>query len=121
MDMDKRLRDMPVMAQRDDQIDARYYNIWRRARSRWGAPMRVPLPGLKEINMILSDEYWVCIDTVRYDSPIIAWVDLEDGNRDAMHLPINCHLNYYHFAASAIRARSLEVIEQVMSERLRKK
>jgi hypothetical protein len=116
--MDERLARMPVMAQRIDYIEAGYYNIWRRARARWGAPMRLLLPELKEMSLILDDNYWVCIDTVKYDAPILAWVELEDQDRTTLHLPIACKLNYYHFAASALRARALEQMEITLSERL---
>ena len=118
LDLDQRLRDMPVLVQRDDVIDAEYYNLWRRARSRWGTPMRFALSGLKEIALVLSDDYWVCIDCVRFDMPVIAWVDLQNQNRLALHTGIFCHVNYYHYAASAIRARSLEVMAAVLTERL---
>jgi len=64
---------MPAMAQRDDRIDARYCNVWRRARGRWGAPMRIARPGLKQIVMVLDDEFWVCVDSARYDAPVLAW------------------------------------------------
>jgi hypothetical protein len=118
LDMDKRLRDMPVMVQRPDSIDARTYNVWRRARNRWGAPMRLNLPGLREIVMILDDDYWACVDSTRHDLPVLAWVELEDAGRDSLHLPIPCKLNYYHVAASAIRAKSLDLMAQHLTERL---
>lgn len=116
--MDDRLARMPVMAQRVDAIEARYYNIWRRARTRWGAPMRLVLPGLREINLILDDQYWVCVDAVKYDAPVLAWIDMEDENRSSLHLPISCKVNYYHFAASAVRAKSLDLMEKILTERL---
>lgn len=118
IDIGQRLADMPVMAQRGDAVEARLYNLWRRARRRFGAPLRLPLPGLKEIEMVLADEFWVCVDVVKFDAPVIAWVDFETAERDALHLPIACKLNYYHFAASAVRARSLALMEEHLSERL---
>ncbi|HOV02842.1 MAG TPA: hypothetical protein PLG99_00425 [Kaistiaceae bacterium] len=118
IDMDRRLAELPVMAQRADKIPAPLYNLWRRARRRFGAPMRLKLPGLKEIEMVLADGYWVCVDTVKFDVPVIAWVDFEDADRDALHLPIACKLNYYHFAASAVRARALELMAELLKGRL---
>lgn len=118
LDMHQRLRDMPIMAQRDDAIEARYYNVWRRARQRWGAPMRFPLPGLKQVAMILDDDFWVCVDSVRYDAPLLAWVDFADAGRDSLHLPIACKLNYYHIGATAVRAKALDLMQQLLNERL---
>jgi len=116
--MDARLADMPIMVQRNDELEAGIFNVWRRARSRWGSPMRLEGVGLKQMEIILTDRYWVCVDTIRHDCPIIAWVDIEDAGRDSLHKPIPCKLNYYHFAASAIRARALEKIKSVLEERL---
>lgn len=36
VDIDTRLADMPIMAQRDDHLDADVFNVWRRPRSRLG-------------------------------------------------------------------------------------
>ena len=116
--MDARLADMPVMAQRDDQIDADVFNAWRRARNRWGSPFRVEGLGLKQMEMVLTDKYWVCVDAIRYDCPILAWVDIEDAHRDSLHMPIPCKLNYYHFAASAVRPRVLERVKDALEAML---
>ena len=119
MDMDARLSDMPIMAQRDDHLDAGVFNVWRRARNRWGDPIRLEGIGLKQMEIILTDRYWVCVDVIRHDCPIIAWVDIEGGDRNSLHKPITCKLNYYHFAASALRAKALGKIKQVLEGRLR--
>ena len=112
---------MPVMAQRPDRIEARHYNIWRRARRRWGSPIRIALPGLTGMEMVLADAWWVCLDRTRHDVPVLAWVEMQDTPRTTLHLDIPCKLNYYHFAASAIRARSLALMEGILGERLRKR
>lgn len=117
--MDRRLADMPILAQRADQIEARHYNIWRRARGRWGTPLRLEIPVLREMELILSDSYWVCVDTTRNDVPVIAWVELEDAGRDALHEAVRCKLNYYHFAASALRGKCLDLMEADLAERFR--
>jgi len=119
IDMDQRLADIPVMARRPDRIAAATYNLWRRARGRWGSPMRLELPGLKEMVMVLSDKHWVCADATKYDMPILAWVDLEDDGRTALHTDVVCRVNYYHFAASALRGRALSVMESELEARLR--
>jgi len=119
VDMDARLADMPVMARRDDHLDADVFNIWRRARNRWGSPMRLEGIGLKQMEMILTDRYWVCVDAIRHDCPIIAWVDIDDIGRNSLHEPIPCKLNYYHFAASAVRARALERVKEILERRLK--
>ncbi len=119
MDMDQRLADMPILAQRSDAIAARYYNVWRRARTRFGQPIRLKLPGLKQMEMVLTDRYWVCVDSFQHDCPVLAWVDMDGARRNALHATIACKLNYYHFAASALRARVLDVMERELESRLK--
>ena len=115
--LDIRLDRMPVMAQRDSHIEASAYNVWRRARSVWGAPMKMILPKINELH--LTDSYWVVVDLSRHETPVLAWVEMEDKNRTAIHEPISCKLNYYHFAASAIRAKSLVLMEDILATRLK--
>ncbi|MCW2306187.1 hypothetical protein [Rhodobium gokarnense] len=110
---------MPVLAQRPDRIDARTYNLWRRARGRWGTPLRLHFADLKEMELVLADSYWVCVDASKNDVPVIAWVELEDENRSALHTDVACKLNYYHFAASALRGRCLRLMEEALGARLR--
>jgi len=118
VDMDARLADMPVIAQRDDHLEAEVFNVWRRARNRFGAPLRFADLGLKQMEMILTDRYWVCVDAVNHDCPVLAWVEIEDDDRDSLHLPIPCKLNYYHFAASALRAKVLDRVKELLEQRL---
>ncbi|NQV84814.1 MAG: hypothetical protein HQ494_13460 [Rhodospirillales bacterium] len=119
VDMDARLADMPIMAQRPDHLDAATFNIWRRARGRWGHPLRLDGLGLKQMELILCDRYWVCVDAFQHDCPILAWVDIEDSGRSSLHEPIACNLNYYHFAASALRGPVLKAMQDCLSERLK--
>ena len=119
IDMDERLAAMPVLAQRPDRIEARHYNLWRRSRVRWGTPLRLHFADLREMELILADNYWVCVDSTKNDVPVIAWVDMETEGRDALHADVVCKLNYYHFAASAVRGKCLDLMEAQLDARLR--
>jgi hypothetical protein len=119
VDLDARLADMPIMAQREDHLEADVFNVWRRARARWGSPIRLEGLGLKQMEVVLTEKYWVCVDAIRHDCPILAWVEIEDVGRDSLHRPIPCKLNYYHFAASALRARVLEKVKEMLEARLK--
>jgi hypothetical protein len=116
--MTDRLADMPIYAQRADAIDALHYNLWRRARLRFGVPLRLPLAGLKGIELILDDHAWICVDATQHDLPVLAWISIEAAGRDALHTPVACTLNYYHFAASALRARVLDLMARELELRL---
>lgn len=68
--------------------------------------------------MILEDHEWVCVNEPQNDLPVLAWVDFEDRGRDALHLPVKCKINYYHFAASKVRADVLDLMEELLGQRL---
>ena len=69
--------------------------------------------------MILEEREWVCANGLQNDLPVLAWVEFEDQGRDALHEPVRCKLNYYHFAASKMRARALISMENILEEYLR--
>lgn len=115
--MSTRTRDLPVYAARPDRIEARRYNLWRLARRRFGKSLRLPLSGVSGMELIMEDREWVVVDTRQADLPVLAWVDF-DG-RSTLHEPVGCTLNYYHFAATRLRAEVLEIMEQALAEKLR--
>ncbi len=117
--MSSRLDDIPVYAQRPDRVDARLYNLWRRARQRASAPLRLPLPGLAGLELVLEEHAWVCVDTHQNNVPVLAWVDFKTGDRSALHTPVECSLNHYHFAASRLRAQVLNLMEEALEAGLR--
>ena len=114
-----RIPDVPVYAQRDDQVSARLYNLWRRAKLHFALPIRIAFPGHPGMVMILEEREWVCANERQNDLPVLAWVDFEDRGRAALHEPVNCKLNHYHYAASKFRAAGLSVMEQSLEKYLR--
>ncbi len=110
--------DMPVYARRADEIEAALYNLWRRARARFGAPLRLAMPAFKGVALVLEERAWVCINLYQNELPILAWVDFEDEGRAALHTPVACHLNYYHYAASKLRGPALELMQHALADRL---
>ncbi len=69
--------------------------------------------------MILEEREWVCANDLQNDLPVLAWVQFEDKGRDALHEPVRCKLNYYHFAASKMRACALVSMEEILNQYLR--
>ncbi len=114
-----RIGEVPVYAQRPDEVSASLYNLWRRAKLHWPCPIRLQLSVQPGVVMILEEREWICADTRQNDLPILAWVEFEDRNRNALHLPVGCMLNYYHFAASRLRAEVLAAAERALEEKLR--
>ena len=116
--MTTRIENMPVYATQADQMEAPLYNLWRRARLHLGSPLRLPLPGLKQMVLILEDDSWVVVDEVQYDMPVLAWVKFQDNDRDNLHKPIPCTLNYYHYLASRLRAKVMARMAEALEARL---
>jgi len=113
-----RIGDVPYYTQRNDEIEAKLYNLWRRARLHFTMPMRLPLVDYSNFVMLLEEHEWVCVDEQQNDLPILAWIEFEDQGRDSLHLPVKCKLNYYHYAASKVRAHSLELMQDELEKRL---
>lgn len=113
-----RVGEVPVYMQRDDQAPAKLYNLWRRAKLHFKTPIRLPLPGFSGLVMILEDHEWVCVNETQNDLPVLAWVEFEDRGRDTLHAPVKCTLNYYHYAASKIRADVLNLMGEILERRL---
>ncbi len=114
-----RIEGLPILAQREDAIDANVYNLWRRLRLREGPHVELSLPGLKEMRLVLEDAAWAVVDGNRHDVPVLAWVDFAAlKSRSSLHEPIACKVNYYHYMASHVRGKALERMEQAITRRL---
>ena len=117
----RRPQGVPLFAQRPDQVPARLYNLWRRARMHRVVPLRVAPAGLKEMVLLVEHDGWALLDRNRGEVPVLAWVEFQDQGRDRLHDPVPCRLNYYHFMASGLRAQALEVLEQALARELRRR
>lgn len=113
-----RVEGMPIYQQRDATITAELYNLWRRTKLHFEMPLRLSIPEHPGFIILLEEHEWVCVDERQNDMPVLAWVEFEDQGRDALHTPVQCKLNYYHFAASKVRAATLEVMEKTLQQRL---
>ena len=113
-----RVEGMPVYAQHDEVVSAKLYNLWRRAKLHFDFPVRIPLEGYRGLIMVLDEYEWACVDERGDDMPILAWLEFQSQGRDALHLPVKCKLNHYHFAAAKVQVRSLELMEIALEQRL---
>lgn len=115
-----RVDEMPVYEQYTVEVSAKLYNLWRRAKLHFTCPIQFSLQGYRGLVMILDENEWLCADERQYDFPVICWINFADHGRDALHLPVSCTLNYYHFAAHKIRGQVLELMEQELENMLHK-
>jgi len=115
----RQLEEFPAYASRPDHVPARRYNLWRLAALRIGLPLRLALPGLKGLELVLTERAWVCVDPQVNDMPIIAWTDFQGADRSTLHGPVPCEVKYFHFGATMVRAKVLDLMESLLDERLR--
>ncbi len=99
-------------------IEAEDYNRVRLALRRVGNPLHFELTSMKCLDMILTDQYWLCIDTCMEDRPIMAWTDFKPTDRSAIHTPVSCMLRLYHVHAGLVMGEVLEALGRALSHQL---
>ncbi len=100
--MHLRLDQIPTLHTRAAHLEARYWNEIRVAVIRANGTLRLPLSGLRGMDMILDRHAWVCVDRTFYDLPVLAWAGFEPAARTGLHLPVDCQLHFYHIHADFI-------------------
>lgn len=99
-------------------IVAADYNRVRLALSRISNPLQLELTAMKCLDIILNDEYWLCIDNCMNDRPIMAWTAFENSDRSALNAPVACELRLYHVHGGLVMGEIIENLGQVIQRRL---
>lgn len=115
-----RIEGMPVYQHQQTDIDASLFNLWLRSKHFIAYPIRFPLEGYRDLVMILEEHEWLCADESQNDMPIISWIEFQDKGRDALHTPVSCTLNFYHFAANKIVDGVQKLMQQELEQRIAK-
>lgn len=97
-------------------IDASCYNRGRLAVLRLGDPYRITLQQHRGLDVILSKEIWLCVDSNLDDQPILAWRKFQISARLNLHLPISCELCLYHSCAGLIMGSALDDLDQELGK-----
>lgn len=95
-------------------VEAQLFNRVRLALLRQGSPLRLPLHGLRGVDVILERHRWLAVDRFRNDMPILAVTDFETTDRSDLHLPINCCLHLYHYHAGLVSGVIVTAIETAL-------
>jgi hypothetical protein len=114
--MYKRLANLPAYRSTRGQVSARRYNQVHIALNRLGTPLRFPIPGLRNLQMILDDESWVCVDASLNDMPVVAWTEFQAQGRDNLHEDIACRISRYHTHADLIQETALRETENHLAQ-----
>lgn len=113
-----RLSDIPRMKWGNTIVAAEHYNRVRLGLLRLKNPLRFDT-GLRDLDMILEDKVWYCVDRSMHDLPIVAWDEFQ--SRTALHEPVACRLSYYHAHADKILKNLWEAIDRYLDEQLANK
>lgn len=116
--MRSRIDEVPKLRSERTVIDANRFNQVRLALLRLGSPLRIPLTGLRGMDIIVDSKAWVCVDRTLYDLPVLAWTDFEYTERPGLHDPVACLLHYYHVHADLITETVLATLVQALSAQL---
>ncbi len=98
--MSTRIRNSPRLRTVPASINAELYNLALLATLRLEAPLRIHLPGIKTIDAVINKKAWICLDRAMYDLPALAWTQINQKGRNALHTPVDCELHYYHIHAN---------------------
>lgn len=100
------------------KVDAKLYNLTKRALARSGGELRLPMRGLKTLDLIVRDETWIIVDRALDDLPMAAWSDFQDEAERGLHEPVICELRYFHDKVRIVIKKVLRRMEEELSARL---
>jgi len=118
--MKSKLDGIPRYSSGAATLPAVLFNLVRLALLRLGNPLEFSIPGLKNIEVILDEETWICFDSSLNDIPVLAWTDFEIAHRENLHEPIACQLLFYHIHAKKIIDKVTEEIQSILDSRIHK-
>ena len=116
--MNSRIDKLPRYSSQPFEMDAPRYNQVRLALLRLHGPLRFRLSGLRQLEVILEPDAWICVDASLNDIPVFAWTDFQVEGRSALDEPVRCKLFTYHVHALIIVDRVLQTIEAHLNDRL---
>lgn len=114
-------RNFPVLESERMLISAQRYNRVRLALSWLDNPARIELTGMHDLELILNDNTWLCIDTGLGNLPVLAWKEFQTERRLALHEPVTCRVDYYNLHAELIKDRVLEIMDRLLTARLQRR
>lgn len=115
--MEFHIDNIPTLLTETNSIDASIYNRIRLGLLRAELPLRVPLTGLRGMDVILDHKAWMCIDRTFYDLPVLAWTDFAPSARSSLQDPVRCRIHYYHVHADFIVDTVLRATVNALRER----
>ena len=110
--------ELPVYAYLQSKVEATFYNHVQLAFKRLGKELRLPIPGLKTLDLILQSDAWIIVDRAFNDMPVVAWADFDVHHRSGLHEPVPCRIRLFHANGGMILRRALEAMDAQLLEQL---
>lgn len=114
--MNSKLEDLPRQRWGTVTIPARFYNQVRLGLRRIGNPLRIET-GVRELDIILENKIWYCVDRSTNDSPIVVWDEFQ--RRCSLHEPVQCRLSFFQTNAERVVDKVLQAVNKYLHEQLR--
>jgi len=102
------------------EIEAERYNLIRLALRRLGEPLRFPLIGLRNLDIVLQQDSWVCVDRGALDLPVAAWGQFENQDRMNLRASVRCELRHYQMNTDILLPYMWMTLESILRGRLAK-
>lgn len=99
------LRTLPKMIEADDYNRIRLAVLRAPTSPLCFVPANMPL-----LEVILEDQYWLCIDGAFTGLPLLQWTDFQIQHRTSLQEPVRCVLHLYQPQAGLLMGRALEAI-----------
>lgn len=116
--MKSKLEGLPRYSSETTSVPAELFNLVRLALIRLGNPLRFSVKGLKDLDLMLDNETWICVDSSLNDIPVLAWTEFEAGHRESLVEPIACRYYTYHAHADKIFDTVVEFMADYLDEKL---
>jgi len=116
--MKSRIHEVPTTLVENVTVDAQRYNMIRLALLRFGTPQRVPLLGLRHLDMLLEEDRWVCVDRSALDLPVAAWVRFQNRAQDNLQAPVDCQLRHYQVNTDIVLPYVWMALENILQQKL---
>ena len=94
------------------KVEARHFNLAKRALARFGGELRFAMRGLRSLDLIVQEGAWIIVDRSLNDLPIAAWTEFQDSETRGLHQPVICELRYYHGHAGLVVKKALRRLEE---------
>lgn len=105
--------------QREGLLNASFYNHVQVALNRLGDHLRVPIPGMRTLDLVLQRDAWIVVDRALNDLPVAAWSHFHRAEPRALHVPVACRIRLYHASAGMILQRVLVIMDGELTEALK--